>query len=131
MKPRGKAFGPDNPPPGKGRQPGRSVKQTSAYLADLRHVYRQPVETDKTEGHRMCRKFKDDDPKGFLKEIGLQERAHAAGKREVHAAANLLEGSDSSASEPEEVDEGEVRALDLIDRILGEWEAQKAAPLHQ
>lgn len=98
---------------------GKAGGERSALLKAMRWVMDHRPETDRTEGQKACRKFKEEDPSGFIKALASMERteslkvAKVEGKKVVEEAAVGL-------------DEGSERVLGLLAR---EWEAIRGVVL--
>jgi hypothetical protein len=114
-------FKPGNPGPRHSRKgQGRGLRKPSRLLADMRRVYAQDESKDRTPGQKRCRAWLDTDPAGFLSRMADLEKAHAAvAPKEGKPAAK-----EKPPAEPE-VDEGEERALELIDKLLADFKKQE------
>jgi len=114
-------FKPGNPGSLRDRKgEGRGRRKPSRLLADMRRVYAQPESKDRTPGERQCRAWLREDCKGFMSRLADLEKAHAAvAPKEGKPAAK-----EKPPAEPE-VDEGEERALELIDKLLADVEKQE------
>ncbi len=93
-----------------------AAKPVPRLLRDMRHVYDRPKEKDKTPGHTLCRKWLNDDPKGFLTHLNRLERAYAVGQEKV---------SREKPREAKAEDVGEEKALELLERCLGDYHRQQ------
>lgn len=116
----GKPFGPGNPPKG-GSQKGRRNKKPSELLDDFRWVYKHEESEKDTPGQRKVRQLQKDDPKGFMAQLSRMEaafRAESPGRSEGMGG----EAEGSGGEEERGPDGGEERVVELIDRLLGEWE---------
>lgn len=108
----------------------KGVLKPPQVLSDMRAVYRQTPEQDRNGGQKALRKLLDEDPKGFIGQLGQLERQWAArrdGKKAQQAAVSDEAGEVQAATLPVESDDvagdaGEERVTELIERLLGEWE---------
>lgn len=55
----------------------------NSHLMDMRHVYLNPSQFDKTQGHETARKLLRKDPKGFMAQLSAMEKEHRVSLREV------------------------------------------------
>lgn len=91
-----------------GRPRGR---QTPRLLRDMRRVYKQAKDLDKTEGEKLCRQFLEDDPRGFLSQMAQLERTQGP----------PAEPAEHVDGDEEQADAGEELTLELIDRLLDDY----------
>src|SRR5207245_6417580 len=97
-------------------EPDRSEEeQEQDQLADMRWVYGHPKTQDRTQGHRVCRGWMDDDPKGFM-----------TAKTQLEAKAKAAEPASGKPDGPPPLDEGEERVRAMIDKLLGDMERREA-----
>jgi hypothetical protein len=71
---------PDRPGSRRTKPPAGAAKP-SQLLRDMRFVYKYGESRDRTHGHRYCRWWLEDDPKGFLRKLADLEEALAARQR--------------------------------------------------
>src|SRR5690349_4064208 len=79
----GRPFTKNDPRLRQNREPGAPVEGSDASLyEDMRHARTRPRSEDRTEGQRDCRRWKQNDSKGFLARYAyLEKAALAAGGR--------------------------------------------------
>jgi hypothetical protein len=99
----------------------KGSRKPSQLLRDMRKVFNTAKGPNETPAQTRCREFLLDDPKGFIAQLGQLERAMAAGKTSDKAGPSSVA---APVSDPTVADEGEARALELIDRLLAEAEAE-------
>jgi hypothetical protein len=110
-----KAKGGWNGPPEKRHTGGKKgARRPSRLLRDLRAVYEQPKEMDRTPGQRALRKLFDESPEQFIRQL-------AAAEREFRAQGRTA-GSQKQGARPVEPtgrrDEGHERSELLIQQLL-------------
>jgi hypothetical protein len=60
--------------------PGNAARKPCRLLRDMRFVYGHDESWDRTCGHEHCRRWLEQDLKGFLSKLGQLEAALASGK---------------------------------------------------
>lgn len=105
-------------------KPGRAVKQPSKMLQAYRHVFDNPREADETEGQKLIRKLREDEPSKFLDQLNRLEAAHAS-KGSSPAGPTNANPDEEVDGQGSRRDEGEQKAGELIDRILEELDVAK------
>jgi hypothetical protein len=97
---------------------GIPKQRASRVLRDMRAVYEQDPADDCSEAQRQLRVWFEEEPAKFMDRLSRMEEAHDRRKdgrrKEARAEVNGPQ------------DDGESRALQNIDRLLGEWEKHKA-----
>ncbi len=101
----------------KGRGKGR--KKVPLLLRDMKAVYGQDESKDRGPGQKVCRKVLTENPKEFLAQLAGLEKAHWTEKERMGPEP-------ADPEEPEKVDEGTERVLELCDNILAEIEQELA-----
>ena len=101
--------------PGRRTGPEKGTRLPSQMLKDMRWVYSHEVAKDRTQGHRHCRRWLNEDPKGFLSHMSQLEKAHAQWAGKAQAVSK-----EEPPAETEEVDEGTQRVMELLEE---EWKA--------
>lgn len=99
----------------------KGAKKASRLLRDYRWVYSHPKKSDDTEGRKTLRKQLDSHPTHFLAQMARLEGELSAKqvKGVVDAGpAAMVEVSGSG-------DAGTTRALELIDKLLDEWDTSR------
>jgi hypothetical protein len=88
-------------------------------LMDMRHVYLNQKEHDKTAGQDMMRELHKKDPKGFLSQMAAMEKEHRAAIREAEKRdAERVVGSGVSLGGTPDMGTGE--CLGLVEKLIGE-----------
>jgi len=118
------------------RSGGKGLVKPPRMLSLMHRVVGQPESEDSTEGERQCRVLLKECPEEFLKQMGELERLHLQSKAKNQsdrskAQAKLKPPTAQAPQEPQATpqgpaDPGTVRVVELIDRLLGEWEGQSA-----
>jgi hypothetical protein len=98
----------------------KGVPPASRVLLDMSHVYREPAEKDRTPGQQMFRKMLAENPRDFLMQLTRLEAAERLAKAKALETQKKQEASTVAGAT---VDEGEQRTLELIERLLSEWES--------
>lgn len=99
---------------------GREEEGVTQALRDMRWVYRSGKEEDVTPGQHLCRKLMEDSPEKFLDRLMRYEALHEARAAKA-VAGNARETAAGGREAPLKNDKGEERVLELIDRLLEEW----------
>lgn len=100
---------------------GESQRKPSQLLRDLRHVYKEPPEADKSEAHRALRGIKNSDYGDFIDRLQKAEQAHRAGLKSMPMPVKVA--ADGSKAGQVVADEGSERVQELIGKLLAEAEA--------
>jgi hypothetical protein len=114
-------------PGGRPVAPADRVKQITVpkMLSDMRFVLDHDEEPDESRARKEYRKWLDKDSKDFFSKLSSLETQHTrarAGKNEVGRS----DGADDVLPKPAAgEDPGTERCLELIDRLLSEWEETK------
>ena len=96
-------------------------------LKDMRHVWREPAEMDKTPGQKMLRRILEEDPKRFFTECTKLDKAHLQARTSVRALQAQIR-ADRYNSEQEKISLAKAgktngkptdRALETVNRLLG------------
>lgn len=94
----------------------------------MRRVLRQDKAKDATEGERHCRVMLEENRQKFAELMADMEKQHGNAQAKATASRNAAErragGKPKAAAAPAVRDEGTVRTLELIDRLLSEWERE-------
>jgi hypothetical protein len=99
------------------------VPPSSRVLLDMNHVYREPEEKDKTPGQKMFRQMLKDSPKDFLIQLTRLEAAERLVKAKAKEAQEKKELAAKSTVPGGTVDDGLGRAMELLERLLQEWDS--------
>jgi hypothetical protein len=107
------------PPQLEGKRTGRPKGSVSPprLLRDMRWVSNHPEEEDKTQGHRICRAWLQENRKGFMAKMCYLEQAYLA-----QGPKGSAEKGETVLRSPEDgpKDEGTERVEELIERLLRE-----------
>ena len=95
--------------------PGPEKTDVPEHLWDLRAVYRQEKECDCTPAQRVLRMSLENKPERFMDMLNSAEESYAK---------NLRKGLGGEGGEV--VDMGTEKAMELIERSLGEFKAERA-----
>ena len=87
-----------------------TVKEPSDLLRDMKHVWNNREDTDVTEGQLACRQLLNRDKKAFIQHMAALERAFNP---------KLAERNEKEKAPK---DEGLDKCLELIDKLLEEWQ---------
>ena len=87
-------------------------KRVIMLLRDMRHVYDEAAEADKTEGQKKQRAFLESNPREFMSQMSKLEGANQVRMEKVE-------------EQKKEPDVGSAKCNQLIDRLLNEWEKKK------
>lgn len=111
------------------RMPRRGTKKPSRLLMDMRKVYEQEKEEDRTPGQRVLRGMLEKDPEKFIGRLGTMEAAHRS-RVGVPAVAGVEKPKESGGenSPPGIVDEGTERVETLIERLLDQANKEAREP---
>jgi hypothetical protein len=71
-------------------------------LQDMRHVYLNPGQFDKTQGQVTARQLLKKDPRGFMVQLAALEKDHRLSLKAVSVAAEIDEGSEAALALCEE-----------------------------
>ncbi len=96
----------------------KGAKKASKLLRDYRWVYSHGKKLDGTEGRKTLRKQLDLNPTHFLAQMAKLEGELAA--RQVKGVADT-----DAVAQAGKVDVGTGKALELIDKLLDEWETSR------
>ena len=88
-------------------------------LCDDRFVYKRPEGANESGGRKAARKLLAEDPKAFMVQLERMENQHRESNLRVAEKEREGKGSDHTV----ETDGGSERAVELIERLLQEWEA--------
>lgn len=114
-------------PPGSNRRGGiKGMPKTPALLRTMRKVWKTGEGEDGTEGERRCRQMLTQSPEAFTKQMSELEKAHAARMdkwRAERAKKQEKAREEEKAATPTQADEGTLRVIELIERLLGEYES--------
>lgn len=136
-------FRPGDPRINRDRGPRAKAGKGSSLLRDMRRVYGNAPEKDRTEGERNCREWLKTDRKGFMAKLADLEKADASAKAAAKGAQAQPPAGETDTTvpaaepappaliecpacgleidpseEPLPPDPGSERALGLIERLL-------------
>jgi len=88
----------------------------------MRWVYQHAEDLDRTPGHKSCRQWLRDDPKGFLSQMSQLERALIVAQKGSGPKTPDL----SPSPQPAVMDPATAWVGELYERLLAEWQADEA-----
>jgi hypothetical protein len=94
-------------------------------LKDIRAVYAQPKSADKGPSQKALRKMYEETFDRFIALMNKMEREH----KEAIQAAKQRARERRAAKADQITDPGSVRCIELIDKLLSEWPAERDATL--
>ena len=97
------------------------LRKPGKLLRDYRWVYtHSDARLDKTPGRKALRKLMKENPNQFMAQMGRLEAELTGLNEKVEVATAAAKGEEVGG-----VDGGTTKALELVDRLLNEWETSK------